>query len=130
MPASLQQLRLRNLLQVFGYNIKSDYDSDSMLYFTLHATSMSPPFYTSKMAKKTKLKSNTTTEVSTKYIENGVKLDLVAILISILGIISETFSSDNIQSLGANDRSNEILFLVSRPILSIRFQSKLRLCCQ
>lgn len=40
-----QQLRLRNLIQISGHNIECAHKSS--LYYTLHLTSMSAPFYTS-----------------------------------------------------------------------------------
>ncbi|XP_055541688.1 UV radiation resistance-associated gene protein isoform X2 [Wyeomyia smithii] len=45
-PLSTQQLRLRSLIQVSGHNIVCDQPKCS-LYFTLHTTTMSAPFYTS-----------------------------------------------------------------------------------
>lgn len=44
-PLATQQLRLRNLIQITGYNITNDKKSE--IYFTLHSTVMSKPFYTS-----------------------------------------------------------------------------------
>lgn len=40
-----QQLRLRNLIQISGHNIECD--QKTSLYYTLHLTSMSAPFFTS-----------------------------------------------------------------------------------
>lgn len=42
-----QQLRLRNLIQISGHNIVTDLPKFSV-YFTLHHTSMSAPFFTSE----------------------------------------------------------------------------------
>lgn len=44
-PLATQQLRLRNLIQITGHNIEAA--PDSVIYFTLHQTSMSAPFFTS-----------------------------------------------------------------------------------
>lgn len=46
-PLSTQQLRLRNLIQISGHNITCNYTKCSV-YFTLHTTTMSAPFYTSE----------------------------------------------------------------------------------
>ncbi|XP_055637526.1 UV radiation resistance-associated gene protein [Toxorhynchites rutilus septentrionalis] len=46
-PLSTQQLRLRSLIQISGHNIRCDYPKCSV-YFTLHTTTMSAPFYTSE----------------------------------------------------------------------------------
>lgn len=45
-PLATQQLRLRNLIQITGHNIVAD--PKSSIYFTLHLTSMSAPFFTSE----------------------------------------------------------------------------------
>lgn len=45
-PLATQQLRLRNLIQITGHNIVAD--PKSSIYFTLHQTSMSAPFFTSE----------------------------------------------------------------------------------
>ncbi|XP_077302726.1 UV-resistance associated gene isoform X2 [Arctopsyche grandis] len=49
-PLATQQLRTRNLLQVVGYNMQSSDSSGQQgsLYYTLHSTTMSAPFYTSE----------------------------------------------------------------------------------
>lgn len=44
-----QQLRLRNLIQITGHNIICD--QKCSIYFTLHLTSMSAPFYTSEQVE-------------------------------------------------------------------------------
>ncbi|XP_062545797.1 UV radiation resistance-associated gene protein [Armigeres subalbatus] len=46
-PLSTQQLRLRSLIQISGHNITCDHPKCSV-YFTLHTTTMSAPFYTSE----------------------------------------------------------------------------------
>ncbi|XP_038112363.1 UV radiation resistance-associated gene protein [Culex quinquefasciatus] len=46
-PLSTQQLRLRSLIQISGHNIVTDHPKCSV-YFTLHTTTMSAPFYTSE----------------------------------------------------------------------------------
>lgn len=46
-PLSTQQLRLRSLIQISGHNIVCDHPKCSV-YFTLHTTTMSAPFYTSE----------------------------------------------------------------------------------
>lgn len=46
-PLSTQQLRLRSLIQISGHNIVCDHLKCSV-YFTLHTTTMSAPFYTSE----------------------------------------------------------------------------------
>ncbi|XP_058446596.1 UV radiation resistance-associated gene protein [Malaya genurostris] len=46
-PLSTQQLRLRTLIQISGHNIVCSYPKCS-IYFTLHTTTMSAPFYTSE----------------------------------------------------------------------------------
>ncbi|XP_043260871.1 UV radiation resistance-associated protein [Colletes gigas] len=49
LPLATQQLRLRNLIQVIGYNLKSNGTNDiSWFYYTLHRTCMSSPIYTSE----------------------------------------------------------------------------------
>lgn len=45
-PLATQQLRLRNLIQVTGHNIVAD--ANTSIYFTLHLTLMSAPFFTSE----------------------------------------------------------------------------------
>lgn len=45
-PLATQQLRLRNLIQISGHNIAAD--SKSIIYYTLHFTTMSAPFFTSE----------------------------------------------------------------------------------
>lgn len=45
-PLATQQLRLRNLIQITGHNI--DADANTSIYFTLHLTLMSAPFFTSE----------------------------------------------------------------------------------
>lgn len=44
-PLATQQLRLRNLIQITGHNIVAN--AKTSIYFTLHLTTMSSPFYTS-----------------------------------------------------------------------------------
>lgn len=46
---SLQQ-RLRNLIQIFGYNLCADREctTNTSFYFTLHLSSMCAPLYTSE----------------------------------------------------------------------------------
>lgn len=46
-PLATQQLRLRNLIQVTGHNIVCK--PNSSIYYTLHTTSMSSPFFTSEL---------------------------------------------------------------------------------
>lgn len=64
LPLATQQLRLRNLIKILAYSIENDdkervgskmnnaSDSRCLInktyYFTLHATTMSAPFYTSE----------------------------------------------------------------------------------
>lgn len=45
-PLATQQLRLRNLIQITGHNI--DAEPNTLIYFTLHLTLMSAPFFTSE----------------------------------------------------------------------------------
>lgn len=45
-PLATQQLRLRNLIQITGHNINAD--PNASIYFTLHLTLMSAPFFTSE----------------------------------------------------------------------------------
>lgn len=45
-PLATQQLRLRNLIQITGHNIIAN--QKSTIYFTLHLTTMSSPFFTSE----------------------------------------------------------------------------------
>lgn len=45
-PLATQQLRLRNLIQITGHNI--DAEPNTSIYFTLHLTLMSAPFFTSE----------------------------------------------------------------------------------
>lgn len=47
-PLATQQLRLRNLIQITGHNIECK--KNSSLYYTLHMTSMSSPFFTSEQS--------------------------------------------------------------------------------
>lgn len=44
---NLQQ-RLRNLIQILGYNLHSDPENKTLFYYTLHLTTMCAPFYTSE----------------------------------------------------------------------------------
>lgn len=45
-PLATQQLRLRNLIQITGHNIAAE--PNTSIYFTLHMTLMSAPFFTSE----------------------------------------------------------------------------------
>lgn len=45
-PLATQQLRLRNLIQITGHNIVAE--PNTSIYFTLHMTLMSAPFFTSE----------------------------------------------------------------------------------
>lgn len=45
-PLATQQLRLRNLIQIIGYNVECC-DPQTLLYYTLHSSPMSSPFYKS-----------------------------------------------------------------------------------
>lgn len=47
-PLATQQLRLRNLIQITGHNIVCK--TNCSIYYTLHMTSMSSPFFTSQHA--------------------------------------------------------------------------------
>nr|XP_033334277.1 UV radiation resistance-associated protein [Megalopta genalis] len=50
LPLATQQLRLRNLVQIIGCNLKSNmHDEACPFYYTLHRTSMSSPLYTSEV---------------------------------------------------------------------------------
>lgn len=51
-PLATQQLRLRNLVKITGHNIESD--ANTSIYFTLHLTLQSAPFFTSEPIKTTK----------------------------------------------------------------------------
>lgn len=45
------QQRLRNLIQIFGYNLCGDNNNTDQMtsfYYTLHLATMSAPFYTSE----------------------------------------------------------------------------------
>lgn len=46
-------LRLRNLIQIIGLNIDCKHDDTTHLYFTLHTTPMSSPFYKSSVVELT-----------------------------------------------------------------------------
>ncbi|KAG7206337.1 hypothetical protein KM043_003708 [Ampulex compressa] len=49
LPLATQQLRLRSLVQIIGYNLKADINGETCwYYYTLHRTSMSSPIYTSE----------------------------------------------------------------------------------
>lgn len=49
LPLATQQLRLRNLVQIIGCNLKTDTNDEiCWFYYTLHRTSMSSPIYTSE----------------------------------------------------------------------------------
>ncbi|XP_076641381.1 UV-resistance associated gene [Halictus rubicundus] len=49
LPLATQQLRLRNLVQIIGCNLKPNiHDGPCSFYYTLHRTSMSSPLYTSE----------------------------------------------------------------------------------
>lgn len=45
-PLATQQLRLRNLIQITGHNIRAE--QRTFIYYTLHLTPMSAPFFTSE----------------------------------------------------------------------------------
>ncbi|KZC04061.1 PREDICTED: UV radiation resistance associated protein [Dufourea novaeangliae] len=48
LPLATQQLRLRNLVQIIGCNLKTNIHNEiCWFYYTLHRTSMSSPLYTS-----------------------------------------------------------------------------------
>ncbi|OAD54507.1 UV radiation resistance-associated protein [Eufriesea mexicana] len=49
LPLATQQLRLRNLIQIIGCNLKTNVNNEiCSFYYTLHKTSMSSPLYTSE----------------------------------------------------------------------------------
>ncbi|XP_076175811.1 UV-resistance associated gene isoform X2 [Ptiloglossa arizonensis] len=49
LPLATQQLRLRNLIQIIGCNLKASANNEvCWFYYTLHRTSMSSPLYTSE----------------------------------------------------------------------------------
>ncbi|XP_074098660.1 UV-resistance associated gene [Cotesia typhae] len=49
LPLATQQLRLRSLYQIIGYNLETDKSFETCwFYFTLHRSSMSSPLYTSE----------------------------------------------------------------------------------
>ncbi|XP_076236627.1 UV-resistance associated gene [Calliopsis andreniformis] len=49
LPLATQQLRLRNLIQIIGCNLKPNVNSEvCWFYYTLHRTSMSSPLYASE----------------------------------------------------------------------------------
>ncbi|XP_012260852.2 uncharacterized protein LOC105688841 [Athalia rosae] len=50
LPLATQQLRLRNLIQVIGYNLTTEEPCETKrsFYYTLHRTTLSSPFYTSE----------------------------------------------------------------------------------
>ncbi|XP_057318740.1 UV radiation resistance-associated gene protein [Microplitis mediator] len=49
LPLATQQLRLRSLYQIIGYNLETDKNFETCwFYFTLHRSSMSSPLYTSE----------------------------------------------------------------------------------
>ncbi|CAK9803922.1 UV radiation resistance-associated gene protein [Anthophora quadrimaculata] len=49
LPLVTQQLRLRNLIQIIGCNLKTNVNNEvCWFYYTLHRTSMSSPLYTSE----------------------------------------------------------------------------------
>ncbi|CAK9818679.1 UV radiation resistance-associated gene protein [Anthophora plagiata] len=49
LPLVTQQLRLRNLIQIIGCNLKTNVNNEvCWFYYTLHRTSMSSPIYTSE----------------------------------------------------------------------------------
>lgn len=54
-PLATQQLRLRSLIQIVGYNIRPPEGCRSQcnFYYTLHHTTMSAPFYTSERISST-----------------------------------------------------------------------------
>lgn len=45
-------LRLRNLIQIIGFNIQCQYDDTTHLYYTLHSSPMSSPFFKSVAVEK------------------------------------------------------------------------------
>ncbi|XP_006614438.1 UV radiation resistance-associated gene protein isoform X1 [Apis dorsata] len=50
LPLATQQLRLRNLIQIIGCNLKTNINNEiCWFYYTLHRTSMSSPLYTSEI---------------------------------------------------------------------------------
>ncbi|XP_050479899.1 UV radiation resistance-associated protein isoform X1 [Bombus huntii] len=54
LPLATQQLRLRNLIQIIGCNLKTDINNEiCWFYYTLHRTSMSSPIYTSEAIDNT-----------------------------------------------------------------------------
>ncbi|XP_060817907.1 UV radiation resistance-associated gene protein isoform X1 [Bombus pascuorum] len=54
LPLATQQLRLRNLVQIIGCNLKTDINNEiCWFYYTLHRTSMSSPIYTSEAIDNT-----------------------------------------------------------------------------
>lgn len=50
-PLATQQLRLRNLIQIIGFNVECDSNA-SDLYFTLHSSPLAAPFYKSQAIEK------------------------------------------------------------------------------
>ena len=50
LPLATQQLRLRNLVQIIGCNLKANVNNEAgWFYYTLHRTNMSSPLYTSEV---------------------------------------------------------------------------------
>lgn len=50
LPLATQQLRLRSLIQIIGYKLKTNVNNETYwFYYTLHRTSMSSPLYTSEL---------------------------------------------------------------------------------
>ncbi|XP_015171627.1 PREDICTED: UV radiation resistance associated protein isoform X1 [Polistes dominula] len=50
LPLATQQLRLRSLIQIIGYKLRTNVNSEiSWFYYTLHRTTMSSPIYTSEL---------------------------------------------------------------------------------
>ncbi|KAF7394039.1 hypothetical protein HZH68_010858 [Vespula germanica] len=50
LPFATQQLRLRSLIQIIGYKLRTNVNSEiCWFYYTLHRTTMSSPIYTSEL---------------------------------------------------------------------------------
>lgn len=101
-PLATSQIRLRNLIKITGININCDCeDKKFLLYFTLHLSAFSKPFYTSEK------------------LEYRSKIDWPEINCQMIETSSQKFicvrvwkkSDSKIQNEGVCDSADEMLFL-------------------
>ncbi|XP_053694988.1 UV radiation resistance-associated gene protein [Sabethes cyaneus] len=104
-PLSTQQLRLRSLIQISGHNIECDQPKCSV-YFTLHTTTMSAPFYTSE-----KLDIHANVIWPEIHCPTVIKSSLRCVCIRVWQHRSKSSEAQTAENTIANDEEDKQLFL-------------------